>query len=108
MGSAGLVPLMEPARESGLRSLAGQRLSVPTDKGASVARGRVQGKSLRSCILETDDSGRACAPGHPRMRAGAPERVSPKAEFPQPPTAGRKAAWPGRGIRLIEIHCPIQ
>lgn len=35
VGSAGLVPLMKLATESGLHELAGQRLSVPTDKGAN-------------------------------------------------------------------------
>ncbi|XNS26143.1 IS1380 family transposase [Citricoccus nitrophenolicus] len=35
VGSAGLVPVMELARESGLHSLAGRQLTVPTDKGAN-------------------------------------------------------------------------
>ncbi|MFB9074756.1 IS1380 family transposase [Citricoccus parietis] len=35
VGSAGLVPLMELAAESGLHSLAGRQLTVPTDKGAN-------------------------------------------------------------------------
>jgi hypothetical protein len=34
VSAAGLVPLMALAREAGLRELAGDRLSVPTDKGA--------------------------------------------------------------------------
>jgi hypothetical protein len=35
VGSAGLVPMMELAAESGLHQLAGRRLTVPTDKGAN-------------------------------------------------------------------------
>src|SRR3954465_12204716 len=34
VSAAGLVPLMALAREAGLRELADDRLSVPTDKGA--------------------------------------------------------------------------
>src|SRR5215213_8665405 len=34
VSAAGLVPLMALAREAGLRELADERLSVPTDKGA--------------------------------------------------------------------------
>src|SRR3954468_56223 len=34
VATAGLVPLMELARKAGLRELADERLSVPTDKGA--------------------------------------------------------------------------
>lgn len=35
VGSAGLVPMMELAAESGLHQLAGRRLTVPSDKGAN-------------------------------------------------------------------------
>jgi hypothetical protein len=35
IGSAGLVPVMELAAEAGLHQLAGDRLTVPTDKGAN-------------------------------------------------------------------------
>src|SRR4051812_21762398 len=35
VGAAGLVPLMSLARKAGLRELADERMSVPTDKGAN-------------------------------------------------------------------------
>src|SRR3954453_10004313 len=38
VAAAGLVPLMALARKAGLRELAEERVSVPTDKGANAGR----------------------------------------------------------------------
>ena len=113
----GLAPLVKLAEDAGLRELADDYLSVPTDRGAnaglkvmSLVAGMVAGADSRTCTLPTGCSTRrprstptGCA-GWPRSRAcgllrrrGAGDRTGHRTPTRQTP--GRNARRSGGGRR---------
>ena len=78
VSAAGLIPLMALAGKAGLRELADERMSVPTDKGAnaglklcSLVAGMAAGISAGTMLGKVDRNGAVVAGlGSPWTRAG--------------------------------------
>src|SRR4051794_41952554 len=78
VSAAGLVPLMALADKAGLRGLAQERLSVPTDKGANAG--------LKLCSLGAGMAARAGSLGDMApLRDGGLGQIFTRADPPPPP-----------------------
>jgi hypothetical protein len=103
VSSAGLVPAMALAGSVGLRGLADERLSVPTDKGAnaglkvaSLVAGMVAGADSIDdmAVLRHGGMGRVFDTRMRRRRWGRSCAASPSA-MSASSTRSRRGSWPG-------------
>src|SRR4051794_41764854 len=78
VSAAGLVPLMALAHKAGLRELADERMSVPTDKGAN------PGLKLSSLVAGVA-AGAGSIEDMALLRHGGGGQGFPRAEAPPPP-----------------------
>ena len=96
VSAAGLVPLMALARRAGLRALADERMSVPTDKGANAG---LKLSSLVAGMAAGADSIEDMA----LLRHGGPSASTPASgtEPPRSPTGKARPSpnWPARRSR---------